>query len=97
MGRSRFPEGGSKIPAAIETFKESRRIFASVKFESGVAYCLAGLGGTHRIAGKISESLKFYEQANEMFRSLKDSFGTAYTHCGIGNANRMNGPISARH
>jgi tetratricopeptide (TPR) repeat protein len=60
-----------------------------VKFNPGIAYSLAGLGGTHRIVGKTAESLKYYHQANEMFHSLRDTFGSAYTHCGVGNANRI--------
>jgi tetratricopeptide (TPR) repeat protein len=87
---------GGMIPQALESFKQARRLFRKIKgddFASAVGYCLCGLGGLSRVAGKWEDSMAYYTEANRELSRLGDRFGIAYSHCGIGNAFRMRGEL----
>jgi tetratricopeptide (TPR) repeat protein len=74
---------------AIKTYDESRKVFKSLKDNEGIGYCLCGLGGASRIAGRFRTSLRYYTSANKLFFGTGNTFGRAYSYCGIGNAHRM--------
>lgn len=95
-----WAEGGAfrikgDIKNAIKSLKQAKKAFEALGSEddrmSGSGYCMCGLGGVSRVAGRFDDSMKYYTAANSIMASMSDRFGTAYSHCGIGNAYRMKG------
>lgn len=99
-----WAEGGTyrikgDIKNSIRSFRAALRMYGFRKSDiprdaedrRATGYCLCGLGGVLRVAGRFEDSMKYYTDANALLSSLRDRFGTAYSHCGIGNAHRMKG------
>ncbi|GAB4405962.1 MAG: tetratricopeptide repeat protein [Thermodesulfovibrionales bacterium] len=99
-----WAEGGAyrikgDIENSIRFFRAALRMYGFRKSDiplnaedrRAIGYCLCGLGGVLRVAGRFKDSMQYYTSANTLLSSLKDRFGTAYSHCGIGNAFRMEG------